>query len=201
MDESERGSNRKDEARRIVDAAVAEAERVGWDNVRLRIVAGSLGIGLDRVLAHFDDLDAVADAWFARAWAQMLAPPDDEAAFFALPARQRVEIVLLRWFDALAPHREVTAQMLATKLWPFHPHHWAPMVFNLSRTLVWVRDAAALDAGGPRRAAEEIGLTWLFLATLAVWSRDDSPGQARTRAFLAARLDQAEWLMTAWPAS
>ena len=51
----------------------------------------------------------------------------------------------MRWFDALAPHREVTDQMLREKLYASHPHHWAPMIFNLSRTIHWLRDAARLS--------------------------------------------------------
>jgi hypothetical protein len=80
-------------------------------------------------------------------------------------------------------------------MWPFHPHHYVPMVFNLSRTIQWLRDAAGLDAGGRRRQIEEIGLTGLFLATLAVWARDDTPGQERTRRFLDRRLARADMLM------
>jgi hypothetical protein len=69
------------------------------------------------------------------------------------------------------------------------------MIFNLSRTIQWLRDAGGLDAGGRRRQIEEIGLTGLFLATLAVWSRDDTLGQERTRRFLDRRLARADMLM------
>jgi AcrR family transcriptional regulator len=188
------GTPDPDLADRIVDAALALAGEAGWDGVRLRLVARSLGIGMDELGRHYRDLDAVADAWFARAWAAMLAPVP--ADFADWPNDRRLATLMLRWFDALAPHRRVSAQMLATKLWPFHPHHWVPMIFNLSRTIQWWRDAAGLDAGGARRAGEEIGLTWLFLATLAVWSTDETPGQRRTRRFLEDRLRDARPLLT-----
>src|SRR5512132_2324878 len=162
---------------RIVDAAITLAEEVGWENGRLRVVAERLGLSLAEISGHFRDLDAVADAWFAR-------------------ARQRLETLLLRWFDATSAHRRVSVQMLAGKLWPFHPHHWVPLVFNLSRTILWLRDAAALDAGSPRRELEEVGLTWLFLLTLLVWAGDKSEGQARTRRFLRRRLADADVLMS-----
>jgi len=135
----------------------------------------------------------VADAWFERGWAAMLEPVG--ADFAARPAQERLEIILLRWFDAMAPHRRVTVQMLKAKAWPFHPHHWVSMVFNLSRTILWLRDAAGLDAAAPRREVEEVGLTWLFVFTLAVWARDDTEGQERTRRFLRARLNTADDLM------
>src|SRR5512144_336474 len=167
---------------RIVDAAIALAEEVGWEDVRLRVVAERLGLSLAEISAYFRDLDAVADAWFARARQEMLRPVPP--GFVGLPARQRLETLLLRWFDVTSAHRRVSVQMLVAKLWPFHPHHWAPLIFNLSRTILWLRDAAALDARSPRRELEEVGLTWLFLLTLLVWAGDESEGQARTRRFL-----------------
>jgi AcrR family transcriptional regulator len=178
---------------RIVDATIALAEEVGWEGVRLRKVAERLGVSLADVLEHYRDLDAVADAWFRRAWAAMLAPTPK--GFDALPARERVHLVVMRWFDALAPHRPLACQILSAKLYPEHPHHWVPLVFNLSRTIQWVRDAAILDAGTPRRQMEEVGLTLLFLATLAVWLRDETANQQRTREFLRNRLARADRLV------
>ena len=177
----------------IVDTAIDIAEEVGWDNVRLRDVAERLGVTLAEVAGQYRDLDAVANAWFRRAREAMLAPLPDEVA--QGPARERLETLILRWFDALARHQEVTAQMLAAKMWPFHPHHWVPMIFDLSRTILWLRDAAALDAPPPRRQVEEVGLSGLFLVTLAVWTCDDTAGQERTRRFLKHRLDAADRIM------
>src|SRR5690606_9168215 len=96
-------------------------------------------------------------------------------------------------------HRNVTAQMLRGKLQPGHPHHWVPLIFNLSRTVHWLREAARLPAvyGSPRAQLEEVGLTALFVATVAVWAGDDSEGQERTRRFLRRRLAQADRLL-AW---
>lgn len=182
-----------DLSERIVKAAIELAEDAGWENVRLYDVAARLGVPLAEVAGLYRDLDAVANAWFGRARAAMLAPPPPE--FEQLPPRERLEMLMLRWFDALAPHREVTAQMLAVKMWPFHPHHWVPMIFELSRTILWLRDAAILDAEPPRRQIEEVALSGLFLATLAVWTRDETVGQERTRRFLERRLNTADQIM------
>ncbi len=180
-------------AAQLLEAALLRAEEEGWGSLRLRELAADLGVPLSEVLAHYRDADAIADAWFRQALAAMLAPPP--ADFAALPAPERLRIVMLRWFDALAPHRRVTGEMLAGKLYPSHPHHWVPMIFNLSRTIHWLRDAAGLDAGGRRRQIEEVGLTALFLATLRDWLRDETPGQERTRARLARRLADSDRLM------
>ena len=41
----------------------------------------------------------------------------------------------------------------------------------------------------------EIGLTAIFVGSLRVWLRDDSPGSERTRAYLRRRLDAADRLI------
>jgi hypothetical protein len=82
--------------------------------------------------------------------------------------------------------------MLLGKLYPGHPHHLAALVFRLSRTVQWWREAAGLDAPPPRRQIEEVALTSLFVATVACWAADGSPGQRATRAFVARSLDAAD---------
>jgi AcrR family transcriptional regulator len=192
-DETEGHGSRDNElADQILEQTLDLAEEVGWENVRLRLVATRLDIPLSSVSAIYRDQDAVADAWFARARQALVSTPDPGVAEASPP--ERIHAHLMQWFDALAPRRKVTVQMLKLKMWPFHPHHFVPMVFNLSRTILWLRDAAGLDAHAPRREVEEVALTWLFLATLAIWSRDDTPGQERTREFLKKRLEDADRL-------
>jgi AcrR family transcriptional regulator len=170
---------------RIVDTALALAEERGnWSAVRLHDVADRLSVPTPQILDHYRDLDAVADAWFLRGLKAMVGPKP--ADFLDNPEWRRIEICLHAWFDALADHRRVTAQMLGGKLHLSHPHHWVPMVFNLSRTVHWLREAAQLAAVyGTRRAQrEEVGLTALFIAALLIWTRDETAGQERTKRFL-----------------
>lgn len=175
-------------AERILDTALDRAQVVGWNDLRLREVAGELGLPLTEVLARFRDQDAIADAHFRRLLAAMIAPPADPAAFAILNPRERAEAVMLRWFEAAAARRAVTIAMIQEKAWPFHPHHWVPMIFNLSRLIHWVRDAAQLDRGGMVRAFEEIGLTDAFLVTLAAFALDRSGDLVATRRTLASAL-------------
>lgn len=179
---------------RILETALVIADEAGWDGLRLRDVAARMKITAAGLRRHYRDTDAIANAWFGRALDAMLASVP--RGFHRRPAAARLEFLMLRWFDALTPHRRVTAEMLAAKMWVFHPHHYVPMVFSLSRLIQWLRDAAGLDAAGRRRQVEESGLTVLFLATLAVWCRDESEGQERTKAFLGRRLERADAVMT-----
>jgi hypothetical protein len=142
---------------------------------------------------------SVANAWFEQGLKAMIAPR--AAEFAEAPAIDRLETCLLAWFDTMARHREVTTQMVSGKLHLSHPHHWVPMVFDLSRLIHWLREAALLPASyGTRRASlEEIGLTGLFVATLNVWMHDNSRSQQRTREFLRRQLERSELLVSTLP--
>jgi AcrR family transcriptional regulator len=167
---------------RILEVALALAEEKGFDQLRLSEVAERAGVPLSEVAALFPDPNAIADAWFARAldavWstpAELLADPDPAV---------RLERVMLRWFEALAPHRALTGAMIRAKLWPSHPHHWVPMIFALSRLVHAFLDVARVPGRGAERAAQEIGGTLVTLETLALFLTDPTLGFERARAAL-----------------
>jgi len=185
------------EADLILETALVMAgEETGWYDLSLVELARRCGISVNDVRRHYEDSNAIADAWFARALAAMLEPLPAQAGPWAV--KERLEFIVWRWFAALAPHHRVTAQMLGSKLHPPHVHHWVPMVFDLSRLVQFWRDAAGLHAGGRRRQLEEIALTGIFLATLREWCLDRSPQQAHTRSRLAERLSRAERAAGYW---
>lgn len=186
-------------ADRIVDTVLELAEEGSWDGLRLHAVADRLGISLAELRRHYRDADAIADAWLARADLAALACRED-AGFDERPPPERLYLVIMRWLDSLGGHRRVTRQIFAAKGYFGHPHHNLKLVTWTSRTVQWLREAAGLNAGGRRRQVEEIGLTVLFVATLALWLRDESEGQERTRRFLNRRLKQADRVMARlWP--
>ena len=178
---------------RIVDAALALGEERGWSNVRLYQVAERAGVPLGTIGAEFRDMDALANAWFARALGVVEQIPPQALA--GQPPPERLHLVIMRWFDALAPHREVTGEMLRAKLYPSHPQHWVPLIFDLSRLVHWFLDAARIASTGRARQIAEVGLTAIFLGSLRVWLRDDSAGSERTRAHLRRRLAAADRLL------
>jgi AcrR family transcriptional regulator len=166
----------------LVDAALALAEAEGWSEVRLSRVAERAGVPLPEVGQRFRDVDAIANAWFQRARLAMLDVPADELQ--SLTADERLARVIERWLDTLAAHRRVTGEMLRAKLYPGHPHHWVPMIFDLSRLVHDFLDAARVEGQGRVRQAQEIGLTLIVLETLWDWLRDESSGQERSKAQL-----------------
>lgn len=172
----------------ILDTALDRAARTGWGGLAMADLAADLNFSPAELQRYFIDKNAISDAWFARALQAMLEPLPENIEDKRDAYGARLELLMHRWLDALAPHRQVTAEMLSDKMWPFHPHHWVPMVFDLSRLVQWWRDAAGLRAGGRKRQIEEIALTGIFLGTLKRWCRDDSDGQAVAKAYLAKRL-------------
>lgn len=178
---------------RIVDAALELTEERGWANVRLYQVAERADVPLTRIGAEFRDHDALANAWFARALAAIERIPPEALAGHR--AAERLHLVVMHWFDALASHREVTGEMLRAKLYPSHPQHWVPLIFDLSRLVHWFLDAARIASTGRARQMAEIGLTAIFLVSVRVWLSDDSADSERTRRYLNRRLDAADrWL-------
>ena len=196
MAPQKRNSHKKSKisAEKILAAALNRAEAEGWQNIRLHDIADDLGTTLTIVREHFHDQDAIANAWFSKSLDAMLAPT--EKGFRDLPPKERLFLIVMRWLDAMAAHKGVTVQMIQTKLYPGHPHHWGPLVFNLSRLVHWIREAALLDARGRQRQVEEIGLTTLVLTTLGVWGTDQSEDQDRTKRFIRNRLETADRVMS-----
>jgi len=177
----------------VLRTTLALAEEQGWENVRLYQVAERLDLPLAEIARHFRDLDAVANAWFARARDAMLADVHGRVAGLAPP--ERLHVVIMAWFAALEPHRDVAGEILAAKRWPAHVHHWVPMIFELSRLVHWFLDAARIASTGRRRQMAESGLTLIFLDTLRVWLRDHTPDRLRTRNHLWRRLEAADRLL------
>jgi hypothetical protein len=116
----------------------------------------------------------------------MLTVPGGKLA--GQPTDERIALAFGSWLDNLAPHRRVAADILRHKLYPSHPHHWVPMIFDLSRFVHDLLDAARVVGSGRLRQGQEIGLTAITLITLAEWLRDESPAQERSKRRLRQRL-------------
>ncbi len=166
-------------------------EARGWDAVHLHDIAQEMGIALAVIRRHYDQKDAIAEAWFGRADAALLAVAETPG-WQELDARLRLARAIFAWLDALAPHRRLTAAMLRYKLQPDHLHLQAAGLLRVSRTVQWIREAACLPSTGWRRELEEVALTGIYLSTFACWLNDGSADSARTRAWLDRLLALAE---------
>ena len=105
----------------ILETALALGERHGWDAVHLHDVAQQLGLVLAEIHRHYRQKDDLAEAWFDRADLALIRA-GEYAEWGSLPVRERLSRTILAWFDALAPHRELSVEMLRYKLQPDHLH-------------------------------------------------------------------------------
>lgn len=177
----------------IVDAALALGEEQGWERVRLYRVADRLDITLEAVSRHFREKEELSEAWFDRADTAMLQAADS-GLLSDMNTVDRLEHLVFTWLEALAPHRELTAQMIRNKLEPGHLHVQIPAMLRISRTVQWLREAAHRDAHGLHRGMEETVLTTVFVSTFVYWLRDTSQKHERTRAWLRQALGTASRL-------
>lgn len=178
----------------IVDAALALADEIGWERVRLADVAAQLDLPLADIAAHFREKDDIGDAWLERADGRIIALAG-LAGFLDIPVPERLHLAIMSWLDELAGHKAAARDILLYKLRPAHVHLMAALVVRLSRTVQWLREACGLNATGIRKQIEEIGLTSLFASTVIFWLSDRSAGQVRTRRFLRRGLARSDRFM------
>lgn len=175
----------------ILDAALALGEEVGWKGVHLHEVARRASVTLADVRHHFEHKDALAEAWFDRADAALLAMPQTPG-WAELSPRQRLHDAIAAWLAVLAPHRRLAGAMLRYKFQPEHVHLQVMGVMRVSRTVQWLRDVALLPETGWRRELGEAALTSIYLTTFARWLADDSPDAQKALAWLDRLLAMAE---------
>ncbi len=186
------------DADRMLDTALALAERQSWEAVRLHAVAAAAGVTLDDIRRHYREKDALIDAWFDRADGAALAlAASGELA--GLTPRQRLFRLIMAWLTALAPHRRVTREMILAKLEPGHIHIQFPAIMRISRTVQWLREAAELKDRGLARAVAETACTGIYLAAFTCWLNEDDDTAPRTRRLLGDLLGGAERVALSCP--
>ena len=175
---------RRDSAARIVDAALAIIADEGWPAVTVDAVAARSGVDPDAVYRLAPTPAAMLDLFARRidlaVTADDAAPPpggtDDESA------RDRLFDVLMRRFDALAPHRDVIA-VLARAL-PRDPATVLATLPQARRSFALMLREAGIATTGPCGRLRTASLLGLWLAVQRVWLRDDSADAAQTMAAL-----------------
>lgn len=176
---------------RVVDAALGLAAARPWREVSLSDIAGEAGIKLDQLHALFRSKAAILDAFVARIDAQVIQGTDEEAA--AEPVRDRLFDVLARRFEALQPHRIALASIVREGLTA--PISGFCRGRRLLRSMTWSLETAGVSGSGPFGAVRARGLAAVFLSSLFVFLRDDSPDLAKTMAHLDRNLGRADRLM------
>lgn len=181
----------ENQASTILSTALDLGEVSSWEKLHLYGIAETLGISLDQIRRHYPQKDDLVEAWFDRADHAVLSM-DASPDFFRLREAQRLEHVIMLWFEALSPHRTLTRQMLWYKLEFGHIHLQVLGIMRISRTVQWFREAARLESNNWLRILEESALTTIYLLAFSSWLYDDSRNYEKTRKLLKTHLRRAE---------
>ncbi len=176
-------------AQAIIDAALALAREEAWQTVSLSDIADKAGISLAQGYAAFPSKAAIVGGFMKRIDQQVL---DGGVIDITEPARDRLFEVLMRRFDALAPHKVAVAAILdGLCAKPTAALAQAPRVLC---SMAWMLEAARLPADGLIGLVRIKGLTLIYANALRVWLADDTQDMARTMAALDQGLGRAERL-------
>jgi AcrR family transcriptional regulator len=172
---------------RLIDAALALAERRGWRELALADIAREAGLPLARVHGLAPSKTAILEAHMRRTDAAVLsgAPADPGS-----DARDRLFDAVMRRFDAMAPGKAGLRAIVHDL--SSDPAGALCLGPGLMRAMAWTLEAAGIDSGGWRGRLKAKGLALLYLSVLRVWLGDDSAEQSKTMAALDRGLRRAE---------
>lgn len=106
--------------------------------------------------------------------------------------RERLLDVMMRRLEALAEYKPAVAAILRDA--PADPLAALCAGPRLLRSMAWSPEAAGIGSAGLRGRLRAKGLAAVYLSTLRVWLRDDSPELGATMAHLDRSLGRAERL-------
>ncbi len=188
-----KGATAGDEARALAAALDRIAEN-GWRKLTIADVARKAGLPPARVRALFPGREAVLETFFLDI-DRRVAAEGGYAADDPSPARDRLFDVLMRRFDALAPHRPAMKALI--KDLPLDPETAAWCAYRLSRSLAWTLDTAGLSARGALGRIRVKGLVLIYLNALRAWLSDETADMSPTMAALDKGLRAAESILGA----
>lgn len=182
-----RAAKSGDVAARLIDAMLDLVVKQGWRDLCLNDIAAAAGVPLSELHPVYASKSAILRAFMRRIDNQVLA---GEFAFADEDSpRDRLFDVLMRRFDALQPYREavrrIRADMMRTPLGA------ARLVPALGCSMVWMLEAAGINADGAAGRAKVLGVTGVWLKTMSAWVDDDSTDMSGTMAALDRSLARA----------
>jgi AcrR family transcriptional regulator len=170
----------------VIDAAMALAAERSWHGLALADIAVAAGIGLIDLYRVFRSKPAILGALSRRIDAATIDLPAEADA----SARDRLFEVLMHRFDLLTPYKPglkgLACDARRGRL------DGLALACHLPRSLAWMLEASGVSASGLKGKVRIKLLGLVYLSTLRIWLRDDSPDLAKTMAALDKALRRAE---------
>ncbi len=174
-----------------IEAALALAAERSWREVTLEMVAERAGLTLAALFEAYSSKAALLAGFSRRIDSQVMAARDQALA--DRPAHERLFDVLMRRFDALAPHKEALRSILRGSLGDAEAGLVGACL--LRRSMAAMLEAAGISSSGPCGALRRKGLALVYLDAWRVWLSDDSPDMARTMKALDGHLRRIDRLI------
>lgn len=179
---------------KIINALMTILETDGWDAVGMGRIAREAGISLAELRLHFANRHQILDAFMARVDGQVLAGLD--SADEGETHRDRLFDVMMRRFDALAPHKAALRKLARAAIRdPLLALGRGP---KMLRSMRWMLEAAGINGSGPMGGLRARGLMAIYANLMRIWFTDDSADQSKTMAALDRALDRAEGVEKRW---
>lgn len=183
----------------LIAAAMALAASRGWRGLAMADIAAEAGIPLADALRIFPDRNRFLSAFRKRIDADVMAGAAARLDTEETP-RDRLFDVLMRRFDAMAPHKRGIGAVLSAL--PGEPPAALCHGLGLLASMRLSLELAGIPAAGLSGRLKAKGLAAVYANALRAWLRDDTPDMAPTMAALDRGLMQAERLAgILWPAS
>jgi AcrR family transcriptional regulator len=183
-----------DPADAALDAMLRLAAQRRWAEIALADIAAEAGLTMADMLRHAPSRTALLKAFGRRIDAATLAAPVEADG----TVKDRLFDLIMRRFDALAPHKEAVRGILAD-LGRDLPSALCLLPGGLA-SMAWLAEAAGVAPRGPLGALKIKVLAAVYVATFRVWLGDDSADAAKTMAALDKSLGRLEALTSSLPA-
>ena len=178
----------------LIDTALGLAAERGWRDLSLAEIAEAAKVPFGKAYQVTPSKEAILDGFARGIDAEVLGDETMEQDWVAeqSSARDRLFDVMMRRFDALQPYKAGLENLL-------HDQMRDPLMTicglqRLMRSMATMLEAARISSSGVAGLIRTKGLAAIYLATLRVWLKDDSPDMAKTMASLDGYLRRVEGL-------
>ena len=168
----------------VIKAALEISAQNGWLNVQLSDIAAKTAIDIDDIYDHFydrTDILATYGRMLDRRILRNYQEPDAGESH-----RDTLFDLLMDRFEILNEDREGVCAIIRS--FRYDPKQ----AIHLGKSMSQLLDGAGINTNGLKGALKIAGLTAIYIKTLYVWVKDDSPDMSKTMAELDKNLGRAE---------